>query len=235
MIFLKRGRLSNRLCSPAVPLLRRRSSPALLTRTRLTCGRLDFTGRRLLLPERILGFAGLMTRSSLITAAGTEQTRITIKTGTTPFTTAWGTHAGMIRQSLATISSMERIPSLPRLAMTAVPTRSAWRPAQSGSVAVTWTRATAHQPGTSSAWNFSWRLTHSAARRTKATRPKRLILPTTRGVARLRRVVAANTLQAAVEAQGAAGIQMVVAAGNCRLRLFHRCPIRHRFMRLPTR
>ena len=42
-------------------------------------------------------------------------------------------------------------------------------------------------------------------------------------------------LQAAVEAQGAAGIQMVVSAGNCRLRLFYRCPIHRRFMRLPTR
>ena len=33
--------------------------------------------------------------------------------------------------------------------------RSAWRPAQSGSVAVTWTQMSAHRPDTSSAWNRS--------------------------------------------------------------------------------
>ena len=153
MTFLKRDPLSNRLCSPAVPLPRQRSSLALLTRTRLTCGRLDSKGKRLLLPEQILAFAGLMTCSSRITAAGTEQTPITIKTGTIPFMTAWGTHAGMIHRSLATISSTERTPSQRRLAMTAAPIRSAWPPAHNGSVAVTWIRETAHQPGTSSAWN----------------------------------------------------------------------------------
>ena len=154
---------------------------------------LGFTARLLLLQARIPVFAGRITRSSLITAAGMEQTRITILTGTTPSMTAWATLAGTIRQSLAMISSMAVIPSARRSATMAAPTRLEWRPAQNGSVAVTWTRATAHRPGTSSAWNFSWRLTHWAARRTKATRPKRLILPSTPGVARLRRVASPAT------------------------------------------
>ena len=48
----------------------------------------------------------------------------------------------------------------------------------------------------------------------KATRPKHLILQSIPGVVRSRKVVCRQQLQAAVEAQAAAGIQMVVAAGN---------------------
>jgi len=66
-------------------------------------------------------------------------------------------------------------------------TRLEWRPAHSGSVAVTWTRAPEHRPGILSAWNGSWRLTHLTARRIKATRLKRLILQTIPGAARFRR------------------------------------------------
>src|SRR5690242_19056848 len=84
---------------------------------------------------------------------------------------------------------MEHTRSQPRLVMTAAPTRSAWRQAQRGSVAVTWTRAPAHQPVISSVWNGSLHLTHSAARRTKVTRPKPRILQTTPGVAHLQKGV----------------------------------------------
>ena len=66
------------------------------------------------------------------------------------------------------------------------PTRSGWRLAQSGLPAVTWTRAQAHQPDTSSAWNFSWRLIRWGGRATRARHP---MLQLTPGVARLRKVV----------------------------------------------
>ena len=71
----QRGPVDHSPLQPRVPLLRRRSSRGLLIRTRLTCGRSDSRARLLLLPELIPGFAGLITRSSRITAAGTEQTR----------------------------------------------------------------------------------------------------------------------------------------------------------------
>ena len=61
---------------------------------------------------------------------------------------------------------------------------------------------------------FPCALSNQLARQHKATRPKRRTSQLTRGVARHRKVVRVNTLQASVEAQAAAGIQMVVAAGN---------------------
>jgi hypothetical protein len=175
MIFLNEALSTTRLCNRASLVRPRRSSRGLLIRTRLTCGHSDFAARLLLLQELIPGFAGHITRSSRTTAGGTEQTPITILAGTTPFTTAWATRAGMIRLSLAMISSMEVTPLARQLATMAAPTRLEWLPVQNGSVAVTWTRAMAHRPDTSSAWNFSWRLTRSAAHPTKAIRPRRLI------------------------------------------------------------
>ena len=170
MIFLNEALSRNRS-----PERRRRSSRGLLIPMRPMSGRWDFAARLLLLQELIPGFAGHITRSSRITAGGTEQTPITILTGTTPSMTAWATRAGTIRLSLAMISSTEVTPLARQLATTAAPTRLEWRPAQNGSAAVTWIRGTAHRPDTSSAWNFSWRLTRSAARPTKATRPRHLI------------------------------------------------------------
>ena len=86
-------------------------------------------------------------------------TPITITTGTTPFTTALEIHAATIRRSLATTTVMARTRSGLRLATTAWVIRLGWRPARNGSVAVTWTRATAHRPDISSAWNGFLRLT----------------------------------------------------------------------------
>ena len=113
------------------------------------------------------------------------------------------------------------IPPAQRSATTAWVTRSGWRPAQSGLAAVTWTRATAHRPDTSSAWNFSLRLIHSTARRIEGDPTKAPDItinswgcPTSEGCS------TGDELQAAVEAQEAAGIQMVVAAGNSRSGLF---------------
>ena len=90
----QRGPIEQSPLQPAVLRRRRRSSRGSLTRMRLMSGRSDFKRRdycccQELIPE----FAGHITRSSLITAAGTEQTRITILTGTTPFMTAWATRA----------------------------------------------------------------------------------------------------------------------------------------------
>jgi hypothetical protein len=62
------------------------------------------------------------------------------------------------------------------------PTKSAWRPVQSGSLAVTWTKVMARQPHTSSAWSSSWPLILLGAHRPKVTRPKRPTSRLTRGV-----------------------------------------------------
>jgi hypothetical protein len=175
MIFLNEALSTTRLCNRASLVRPRRSSRGLLILMRPMSGRSDFAARLLSLRELIPGFAGHITLSSLITAGGTEQTPITTLTGTTPSITAWATRAGMIRLSRAMISSMEVTPLARQLGTMVAPTRLGWRPAQNGSVAVTWIRATAHQPDTSSAWSFSWRLTRSAAHRMKATRPRRLI------------------------------------------------------------
>ena len=175
MIFLNEALSTSRLCNRASLVRRRRSSRGLLIPMRLMSGHSDFAARLLSLQELIPGFAGHITLSSRITAGGTEQMPITTLTGTTPSMTAWATRAGTIRLSLAMISSTEVTPLARQLATMAAPTRLEWLPAQNGSAAVTWTRAMAHRPDTSSAWNFSWRLTRSAARPTKATPPWRLI------------------------------------------------------------
>ncbi len=151
-------------------------------------GRSGLKGRLSWLPAQIPVFDGRMTRSSLITEVGTEQTRTITLTGMIPFMTAWAIPAETIRRSLAMITSTAAIPPAPRLVMTAALIRSGWRPAQNGSVVVIWTRALAHRQGTSSAWNFSSRRTHSTAHPTKATRRKRPILQPTPGVARFRKV-----------------------------------------------
>src|SRR5947207_13078410 len=91
------------------------------------------------------------------------------------------------------ISSTVRTQLAQRSVTMAAPIRLEWRPVQNGSPAVTWTRAPARRRGTSSAWNFSLRLTHSTARPPKAIRPKRLTLPSTPGVARSRRVALSAT------------------------------------------
>jgi hypothetical protein len=157
MTFLNPVRLSTHHCNP-VPL--RRSSLASNTRTRPTYGRWDSEARLSLLPAQIPVFAGPITRSSLTTVAGTEQTRTTTLTGTIPFITVWAIRAETIRSSLVTTSSTARTPPARRSATMAWATRLEWRPAQNGSVAVTWTRAMAHRRGTSSAWNFSSHPTH---------------------------------------------------------------------------
>src|SRR6476659_5659126 len=116
-----------------------------------------------------------------------ESQPITIITGMTQSTTALEIHAAMIRLFLATILVMARIRWAQRLATTQWETRSGWRPSRNGSDVVTWIKATAHLPDTSSAWNGSLRLTPLAAAR--AIRLKLLTLPSTDGIARLRKVV----------------------------------------------
>jgi hypothetical protein len=156
-------------------------------------GRSGLRGKRSWLRALTPVFAGRITRSSHTTVAGTASTPITTLIGTIPFMTVWAILAGMIRNSLVTISSTARTRLAQRSATMAALIRLEWRPVQDGSVAVTWTRAMAHRRGTSSAWNFSLRLIHSTARPTKATRPRHPILQLTPGVARLRRVALSAT------------------------------------------
>src|SRR5439155_10200559 len=102
-------------------------------------------------------FAGRITRSSLITAAGTESTPITILAGMTAFIPV-AAFADLTRQSLVMIFSTARTQPAQRSETMAAVIRSAWRRAQSGLLAVTWSRATARRPHIWSAWNFSSRL-----------------------------------------------------------------------------
>src|ERR1051325_11122009 len=113
----------------------------------------------------------------------------TIKTGTTLFTTALATPAVTMHKRLAMTMVMVPIPQALQLAMILRATKSEWRRTRSGSVAATWTRATAHRPDTTSAWNFFSHLTRWAARQLKAIQDWRPILRSTRGVVRLRKVV----------------------------------------------
>jgi len=155
--FLSRARLRNHHYSPAP---RRPSSRGLLTRMRRMSGRSGSRGKLSSLRAPTPVFAGRTTRLNRTTVAGTESTAITTLTGTIPSMTVWAILAGMIRSNLVMISSTARIQPAQRSATMAALIRLEWRPAQNGSVAVTWTRGTAHRRGTSSAWNFSLHLTH---------------------------------------------------------------------------
>ena len=130
-------------------------------------------------------FAGRITRSNLTIAAGTEPWPITITIGTIPFIIAPGIRAVTIRRFLAMISFTVLTPRGQRSGMTALETRSGWRRARSGSVAVTWMEAMVHRPDTWSAWSSFLRLIRSTARPMRAIRPRLLTLLSTRGAARL--------------------------------------------------
>ena len=141
-----------------------------------------------------------------------ESRLITTTTGMTQFTTALEIHAAMIRLSLAMITAMARIRSGRRLGMTTWAIRLGWRPARNGSVAVTWTRGTAHQPDISSVWNGFLRLTPIGGGQGDPLRAPDITVngwhcPPSEGCS-------VNTLQAAIEAQAAAGIMTVVRADS---------------------
>ena len=131
--------------------------------------------------------AGPIMRSSRITVGGTDKMPITIITGTTPFIIALVMFAETIRLSRATTRLMGRIPPGPWSVMTARVTRSGWHPAQSGSVAATWTQTLGHRLGISSACNGS--LLRRGSMATIPTPPRRRTLQTTPGSARLRKDV----------------------------------------------
>ena len=93
------------------------------------------------------------------------------------------------------------------------PTRSAWRPAQSGSAAATWTRATARRRRTASATSSSWRRPPWPA----PTRipPRRRTSSTTPGVAQPSEgCTDPNVMLTLVNNVRAAGIVTVHSAGN---------------------
>src|SRR5262249_5632776 len=153
------------------------------TRMRQTFGRSDSWGKGLLWQPQIAAHVGPITRSSLIIAAGTVKMPTTIITGTTQYMTAWVILAGTIQLSLA----MTQAIALTRLeqssATMAQVIRLAWRLAQNGSAAVTWTWVTVRQRDTLNACNGSWRQHGSMV--AILIRRKRLTLPITRGRVRL--------------------------------------------------
>src|SRR5437667_4636863 len=156
-----------------------------------------------------------MMRLSLTIAAGTGKTPITTTIGTIRFTTASAILAATIRSSLATTTATALTPPALRSAMTEWVTRSAWRQVPSGSAAETWTRATARQQDTSSAWNGSLRLTPLNCTPNEGDPSKAPdITINSWGCPVSEGCTTGDELRVAVEAQEAAGIQMVVAAGN---------------------
>ena len=100
---------------------------------------------------------------------------ITITIGMTPFMTAAAILAVMTRQCLAMMMVM--VPTLQglRLGMTALATKLEWHRVQSGLRAATRRKASARQPDTSSAWNFSLPLIRSMVRRMTVIQAKRPI------------------------------------------------------------
>ena len=164
----------------------RRLNPASITCTLPRYGHWVLLDRTLWWRVPTQACAGRIMRLSLTIEVGTAWLRITITIGTTRYILAVA-FAVLTRLSHAMIALMVRTPPVRWSVMTAWVTRSVWRPAQSGLVAATWIRATAHRPDTSSACNGSWRLPGlAAATPTPPRRRTSLIIP---GSARLRKVV----------------------------------------------
>ncbi len=164
----------------------RRLNPASITCTLPRYGHWVLPDRTLWWRVPTQACAGRITRLSRITVVGTAWLPIMITIGTTRYILAVA-FAVLTRLSHAMIALMVRTPPVRWSVMTARVTRSVWRPVQSGLVAATWIKATAHLPDTSSACNGSWPPRGSAA--VIPTPPKRrtsLIIP---GSARLRKVV----------------------------------------------
>ena len=129
-----------------------------------------------------VGSRGLASR---IIVAGMALRSRTTTTGTTAFIRQrTAVPAASIRPCRATITGMARTPWARSSATMAERTRSAWRPARSGSAAATWTTAGDHPPRTSNALNSSSRRIRWAAHPRRAIRAKRRMSPTTRGVVR---------------------------------------------------
>jgi len=164
----------------------RRLNPASITCTLPRYGHWVLPDRTLWWRVPTQACAGRITRLSRITVVGTAWLPIMITIGTTRYILAVA-FAVLTRLSHAMIALMVRTPPVRWSVMTAWVTRSVWRPVQSGLVAATWIKVTAHPPDTSSACNGSSLLPGLAA--VIPTLPKRrtsLIIP---GSARLRKVV----------------------------------------------
>jgi len=138
-----------------------------------------------------------------------------ITTGMTPFISG-GASASRLPQPWMT-SSMAATLLAQRSATTVARTRLEWRPAQSGWLAATWTVGCRHPAGTSSAWNFSWRLTQRRRPEPRRSRPAPDITINS-WVARHGRVLG-NTLQLRLQVQGRCWHYDGGAAGNFRIEL----------------
>ena len=190
----------------------RRSNPGSITRMRRRYGRKGSPGRILSLPARTRAFAGPITLSSRITVAGTGKMPITITTGTIPFMTVSVTFAETIRRSRATTRLTARTPRARWSVMTDRVTRSGWRPAQSGSVAGTWTQTLARRLRYIEC--MQWFLAPTRINGTDPDPTKAPDITNNSWECPPSEGCSADTLQAAVESQAAAGIMMVSAAQN---------------------
>ena len=215
MTFLNEVRSSNRLCGPAALRGRRRSSRGSLTRTRLMFGRLGSRGRLSWLPVRIPVFAGHITRSSLITAAGTESTPNHNFNWHDSHSCQVAAFADLTRQSLVMISSMARHTTGTAIGDDGGTNQIGMAPGAK------WIACRNMDQGNGTPATYMECMefflapypigcTPNEGDPTKA--PDITInswtCPVSEGC------VVGDELQAAVEAQAAAGIQMVVAAGN---------------------
>ena len=113
----------------------------------------------------------------------------------------------------------ERIPPAPWSVMTDRVTRLAWRPAQSGSVAATWTA----NVGTPARYIecMQWFLAPTRIDGADPDPTKAPDITNNSWECPASEGCSFDTLQAAVEAQAAAGIMMVSAAQNCGAGLFN--------------
>ena len=172
---------------------------------------LGFTGQNIVIASADTGQRWTHNALNLTIAAGTEPRPITITIGMIPSTTAVAILAVTIRRFLATISSM-----------VITPRGQPWRrwhgqPDRDGA-GRKWIGCRNMDEGngtptdTWSAWSSSSRPIRSTGGRGDPTKAPDITInswgcPASEGCS-------FDTLQAAVEAQAAAGIQMVVAAGN---------------------
>ena len=176
-------------------------------------GRKVFSGRASWSAGRIREFAGRITRSNRTTAAGMERRRITITTGTTAFTPA-AALAGRIPPHLAMIAATAPTPSARSVGDDGAGNQIGMAP-QAKFIGCRNMNVGVGSPATYTEC-FEWFLAPYPIGGTPADGDpsKAPDITTNSWTCPASEGCSPTTLQAGVEAQRAAGIMMVVAAGN---------------------